>query len=110
MATIATFEETLEHLRAAAASKGLKWQMGVCTECVWLTDTVNAEEEPRVQLLILAEDGRRYQHTPPPHVLLQTMRYFRVQTPEELVGRALWLLMKYGRAYKLFGARELEGY
>jgi hypothetical protein len=108
--TTTTFEETLENLRASAASKGLKWLIGICTECVWLSETVDAEESPRVQLTILAEDGRHYQHTPPPHVLFQTMRYFRVQTSEELVGRALWLLMKYGRAYKLFGARELEGY
>ena len=108
--TTTTFEETLENLQASAASKGLRWLLGVCTECVWLTETIDPEEEPRVQLTILAEDGRHYQHTPPPHVLLQTMRYFRVQTPEELVGRALWLLMKFGRAYKLFGARELEGY
>jgi hypothetical protein len=108
--TTTTFEEALENFKASAESKGLRWLLGVCTECVWLTETVNAEEEPWVQLLILAEDGRSYQHVPPPHVLLQTMRYFRVGTPEELVGRALWLLMKYGRAYKLFGARELEGY
>ena len=105
-----TFDDTLRDFQASAASKGLRWMLGVCTECMWLTETIDPEEEPRVQLLILAEDGRSYQHVPPPHVLLQTMRYFRVQTPEELVGRALWLLMKWGRPYKLFGARELEGY
>ena len=105
-----TFEDTLENLQASAGAKGLKWQIGICTECIWLTDTIDPEEEPRVQLLVLAEDGRSYQHVPPPHVLLQTMRYFRIGTPEELVGRALWLEMKYGRAYKIFGARELEDY
>jgi len=103
-----TFEDLLKKYVAAAAAKGEEWQVGVCTECVWLSETIDPEGEPRVQLLILAKDGRRYQHVPPPSVLLQTMRYFRVGTPEELVGRALWLEMKYGRAYKIFGARELE--
>jgi len=108
------FDERLAGFEQQARNKGLYWMPGVIIACSRIEerrsatcDPAHPNDPPRVQLLVLA-NGREFQHVPPPPIVAQMMRYYRVTEAEALVGRAVWLLGKYGRAYKVYGAREIE--
>lgn len=83
----------------------------------WLPGVISAVEERTINgsmsLLVtvsaLTTDGvQEFEHVPPRNIFEGMARYYNVAFPSGPIGRAVWLLLRYGRAYKIFGARELE--
>jgi len=110
MTTTSGIEERLAHFRER--SQAFSWHAGVISEIEELT--MDGRTFLQMVVTVAAADSggklatQSFQHVPPRPILDGTVRYYRLGHFSELVGRAVWLLVRYGRAYKVFGARELE--